>query len=166
MLVLTISGAHFGDFLCFFLNSTDFIGTLVEKNLCKNAWILVLILCWSIVLFLALVGGLAIAHKLLPFMCGESLPGCLGQLFGLFLLCFFDRNLAISGARFDDFWCSFWRFLVLVLTISGARFDDFWCSFWRFLVLVLAISGARFGDFWCSFSAGLLCFLQHSVTLG
>ena len=40
-----------------------------------------LILCWSIVLFLALVGGLALPYNILPFMCTESLAGSAGPTF-------------------------------------------------------------------------------------
>ena len=103
-------------------------------------------------------------------------------------LCFFERNLAISGARFVLASCAFlnetWRFLVLVLRLSLVLFwtklGDFWCSFcagllcflnetWRFLVLVLCWSLVLFwtklGDFWCSFCAGLLCFFERNLAI-
>ena len=93
---------------------------------------LVLILCWSLVLFWTKLGD---------FWCSF----CAG------LLCFFERNLAISGARFVLVSCAFlnetWRFLVLVLCWSLVLF-------WTIL-----------GDFWCSFCAGLLCFFERNLAI-
>ena len=149
---LALFSTKLGDFwcsfcaglLCFFerwttnhVISSDLIEKYFQKNLYKNTWVLVLILRWSIVLFLALVGGLALPYNILPLMCTESLAGprdplvCL-QFFELLVIfelvsCpFLNRNLAISGARFALVSCAFlqepWRFLVLVLCWSPVLF--------------------------------------------
>ena len=121
---------------------------ICSKNLHKNTWILVLILCWSIVLFLAPVGGLALPYNILPFMCAESLAGSQDPLFCLFFSTtrdFCAGLLSFSKPKLGDFWCSFCACLLCFfernLAISGARFVLVSCAFlnetWRFLVLVL-----------------------------
>ena len=178
--------------LCFFDRNLAISGArfvLVSCAFLIETWrFLVLVLCWSLVLFWSKLGDFWRSF-------------CAG------LLCFFDQNLAISGARFALVSCAFlietWRFLVLVLCWSlvlfWSKLGDFWCSFcasllcffdqnlaisgarfvlvscaflietWRFLVLVLCWSlvlfWSKLGDFWCSFCAGLLRFLRYSVRL-
>ena len=151
---LAISGARFVLVSCAFLNDTWRFLVLVlcwSLVLLNETWrFLVLVLCWSLVLFWTKLGD---------FWCSF----CAG------LLCFFERNLAISGARFVLVSCAFlnetWRFLVLVLCWSLVLFwtilGDFWCSFCAGLLCFWT----KLGDFWCSFCAGLLCFFERNLAI-